>query len=276
MNKKPPQYLRVYMAIRLAARFKSGNYGNVVLPPGSHVTTLSELAKTSGGTVKEIRTALGYLERARLVIITRAQRYHVITLLDYDTSEPDDESEGTSNNDAAGTNRARHGHDLGTIDAASHAKSAPSNTLIREDVEDGGIRHQNNPDSSLASSKNRSKTSQPAVVDLDADDRKVLSEAIAKHFGAKFAGGPTAIWPTGYLEPETSIVEQVLKFLTHELVTPFCEYLRRLPAEHQHGGRKAPKDWPWYVTVAQRFASEPTSPATDLTPTKFNEMTESF
>ena len=124
------------------------------------------------------------------------------------------------------------------------------------------------------------------------EDASILSEAIAKHFGEK-SKTESLLWPSGYREPEVSIVDQVLKFVTHEGVDKFCEYLRRLPAEYQRGGRKAPRDFPWYVVTAKNFASEPPTqqePTQEvcrhrrpydvcgicLTPEKFGQMTECF
>ncbi len=104
--------------------------------------------------------------------------------------------------------------------------------------------------------KTVAKTSQP-VPRFDAGEAKQLSAAIGAHFGVKIET-PSPLWPTGYQEPPASIVDQCLKSLGRDLVSPFCEFLTRLPAENQRGGRKAPRDFPWYVVTAKNFAFEPT------------------
>ena len=87
-----------------------------------------------------------------------------------------------------------------------------------------------------------------------------------------------------------SIVDQVLKFVTHEGVAPFCDYLRKLPARYQRGGLGAPRDFPWYVTTARDFASkQSTQKATTdlcqhgrpynvccLPPEQFDRISEAF
>jgi hypothetical protein len=282
----PAAWFRIFIVILLKVNWKPGTWWNgnknVEIQPGQLVTSVDKLSKAARASSKETRGLLGYLQRANIAAIETANRYSIITVLNWETYQNSDEPEGKLDGKVEGNQRANEGQTEG--------KLAGNNQINQEGKK--GKREENvidKTDTSLASRKNGAKTSEAPVDVLMQDDHRILTEAIALHFGERLAT-KSPLWPSGYREPECSITDQVLKFVTHNGVAAFCDHLRTLPARYQRGGSGAPRGFPWYVTKAQDWARKsPLQKPTEercqhgkeygiccVTPEEFDRMTDSF
>lgn len=76
--------LLVYIRLRLDAKYKPADIGNVHLERGQLVTSVREIARKNGISFQHTRTALERLETTHKITIKSTSKYSIITLLDYD------------------------------------------------------------------------------------------------------------------------------------------------------------------------------------------------
>ncbi len=79
--------LLIYIRLRLAAKFKPCDAGNVHLERGQLVTSAREIAETNGVLIRQARTALERLETTNKIEINSTPKNSIITLLDYECEE---------------------------------------------------------------------------------------------------------------------------------------------------------------------------------------------
>ncbi|MCM1166051.1 MAG: hypothetical protein NC299_10670 [Lachnospiraceae bacterium] len=94
--------LAVYIRLRLAAKYKPADVGNVHLERGQLVTSIREVAEKNGISIRQARTALERLEKTHKIAIKSTAKNSVVTLIDYDC-----ESDSDTQNDTLMTSR-RH------------------------------------------------------------------------------------------------------------------------------------------------------------------------
>jgi hypothetical protein len=80
-------WFRIFILILLRVNWKPNTWFDgfrmIDIPAGSMVTSIRSLSKMTGTTMKQIRGALGYLERARTFSVQGTQRYTIITVLNW-------------------------------------------------------------------------------------------------------------------------------------------------------------------------------------------------
>lgn len=143
-------------------------------------------------------------------------------------------------------------------------------------------------DSCHDSRENRANTCQPSG---DAspkkrekhppEERQALRVAIARHFDEPVNGAGQL------LTPDDDVLDGVLAALGDCTVAAYIRYLQNLSGSYRRGGRGAPRQWGWYVSVARNFAEQtpPKTPTADrcrhglpwgtccLPPAEFEAMT---
>lgn len=76
--------LIVYVRLRYEAKYRAADVGNVHLERGQVLTSVSELARKCGVTIRQARTALERLKSTNKIAINSTPQNSIITLLDYD------------------------------------------------------------------------------------------------------------------------------------------------------------------------------------------------
>lgn len=105
-----PNVLVVFVHCLLRANWKDGRFQGHEVKRGSFVTSLSGMAKETGLSVKQVRTALMHLERTNEVARLSTSKWSVITITNYDLYQSEGKVEGkqkASEGQAKGNNRRR-------------------------------------------------------------------------------------------------------------------------------------------------------------------------
>lgn len=110
----PAEQLKVALTVLALANWKPGSTVSggvrVDVPRGSVMTSLDALATRAGVSKKTVRTSLSNLERLGFLARTAAQRYTLISIVNYETYQDRDDDNGTT----IGTRGAQEGHINGT------------------------------------------------------------------------------------------------------------------------------------------------------------------
>lgn len=93
----------VFLHCLLKANWETGRFQGVEVPRGSFVTSLSQLAKETGLTVKQVRTAINHLKETNEVASKTTSKFSVITINNYDKFQTEGKAEG---NQGAGIGQA--------------------------------------------------------------------------------------------------------------------------------------------------------------------------
>ena len=75
---------RLFIHLLLKANWKEGRFQGVEIPRGSLATSYSSLAKDTGLSVKNVRTALKHLEATGEVAVNRQAKFSVVKVKNYD------------------------------------------------------------------------------------------------------------------------------------------------------------------------------------------------
>ncbi len=76
--------LLVYIRLRVAAKYKAADVGNVHLERGQVATSIREISETNGVSIQQARTALDRLKSTGKITIKSTPKISIITLVDYD------------------------------------------------------------------------------------------------------------------------------------------------------------------------------------------------
>lgn len=95
----------LFLHLLLSANYKNQVWRGQEIPRGSCLTSLRELAKQTGLTVKQVRRAMANLERTHDVVSKRTQLCTVISLCNYETYQSSKEDEGTQKGTQEGTQK---------------------------------------------------------------------------------------------------------------------------------------------------------------------------
>ncbi len=83
----PAAWFRIWIVVLLSANWRETTWWdgdrNVALTPGSFVTLLEKLAVASGSSIRQVRSALDYFEKAKLMTRQTLYRHSIITVLDW-------------------------------------------------------------------------------------------------------------------------------------------------------------------------------------------------
>lgn len=82
--------LLVYIRLRLEAKYKAIDVGNVHLERGQLVTSIRDISEKNNISIRQTRTALERLETSHKIAIKPTAKNSVITLLDYDCDSNSD------------------------------------------------------------------------------------------------------------------------------------------------------------------------------------------
>ncbi len=87
--------LLVYIRLRVAAKYKAADVGNVHLERGQVATSIREIAETNSVSVRQARTALERLKATNKIAIKSTSKISIITLIDYDCEFESDKQNDT-------------------------------------------------------------------------------------------------------------------------------------------------------------------------------------
>lgn len=85
---------KLFLHCLLMANWKDGRWKGIECKRGQFITSIGTLAKETGLTVKEVRTALNHLKWTNEVASSSTSKYTVITVLSYDKYQGEGQSEG--------------------------------------------------------------------------------------------------------------------------------------------------------------------------------------
>lgn len=80
---------RLFIHLLLKANWKDGRFQGTEVPRGSLVTSYNSLAKDTGLSVKNVRTALNHLETTGEVAVNRHPKFSVVTVQNYNVYQTD-------------------------------------------------------------------------------------------------------------------------------------------------------------------------------------------
>lgn len=103
---------RLFIHLLLKANWKDGRFQGTEVPRGSLVTSYSNLAKDTGLSVKNVRTALNHLETTGEVAVNRHPKFSVVTIKNYNVYQTD----GTVTGSQVAVNRQATGSQPATIE----------------------------------------------------------------------------------------------------------------------------------------------------------------
>lgn len=120
--------LLVYIRLRLAAKYKSVNVGNVHLERGQVVTSIREISEKNKISIRQARTALERLETSHKITVKPTAKNSIVTLLDYEC-----DSDINTQNDILTTNKRHAERQTGDTLATQcrHTDDTPS--LLKTD-----------------------------------------------------------------------------------------------------------------------------------------------
>ncbi len=76
--------LLVYIRLRVAAKYKAADVGNIHLERGQVATSIREIAETNGVSIRQARTALERLKATNKITVKSTSKISIVTLIDYD------------------------------------------------------------------------------------------------------------------------------------------------------------------------------------------------
>ena len=117
---------RLFIHLLLKANWKDGRFQGTEVLRGSLVTSYNSLAKDTGLSVKNVRTALNHLETTGEVAVNRHSKFSVVTIKNYNLYQ----SDGIVNGSQAASNRQTSGKQVATIEEVKKVRSKESNNNI--------------------------------------------------------------------------------------------------------------------------------------------------
>lgn len=108
-----PETLSLWIHLLMEANYEDKNWKGIVIPRGSLVTTLPQLSRLTGLTIKQVRTNLSRLISTGEVADKATNKYRVITICKYDTYQVMDDDEGQAEGQSKGRQRADKGQTNG-------------------------------------------------------------------------------------------------------------------------------------------------------------------
>jgi hypothetical protein len=111
---REPTVFKVMAAFILKANWKPKTWYDgrqqVSIPRGSFVTSYPKMAEFCHLSPKQVRSAFTHLENLQFAAYTRAAKWTMVTVLNYEVYQPSVDGQGS----VEGSLRARSGHDEGT------------------------------------------------------------------------------------------------------------------------------------------------------------------
>ncbi|MDR3739299.1 MAG: hypothetical protein P4L40_09800 [Terracidiphilus sp.] len=108
-----PAVLKVMIAFLFRANWKPSSWydgrAQVEIPRGSFITSYAKMAQFCHLSIKEIRGSFEHLERAGFAAYTRASKWTMVTILNYDTYQDLRNEQGTMEGTMSGGMRAQSG-----------------------------------------------------------------------------------------------------------------------------------------------------------------------
>lgn len=114
---------RLFIHLLLKANWKEGRFQGVEIPRGSLVTSYSSLAKDTGLSVKNVRTALKHLEATGEVAVKRQAKFSVVEVKNYDAYQ----TGGTVNGSQTAVKRQANGSQVATIEESKKGRRKENN-----------------------------------------------------------------------------------------------------------------------------------------------------
>ena len=119
-----PETLALWVHILFRASSEDRRWRGILIPKGSVMTTLAELAEASGLSFKQVRTHLKRLVSSGYIILKGTNKYTLITICDSDTCECKNEEEG---NQRANKGQSEGNQNIPAIDCESESYKNETN-----------------------------------------------------------------------------------------------------------------------------------------------------
>ena len=113
----PDAWLKVFIVILLKVNWKCATWWNgareVEVSAGSMITSVDKLAQFSGASKKQVRGCLEYLQAANMAAIETTNKYTHLTILNWETYQSNEATEGKQDGELEGNKRASWGQTKG-------------------------------------------------------------------------------------------------------------------------------------------------------------------
>ena len=103
----------LFLHCLLKANHVQAVFENEIIDRGEFVTSLSHLAEETGLSVKQVRVSLNHLKGTKEVASRSNSKYTVITIVNYDSYQPNGAKDGANEGQAKGKRRASEGQAKG-------------------------------------------------------------------------------------------------------------------------------------------------------------------
>ena len=138
-----PSVLKVMMGFLLKANWKQKTWydgrATIEIPRGAFVTSYAKMAEFCNLSVKQIRLAFVHLEKLDFAAYTRASKWTLVKVLNYDIYQTPNVDEGTDQDTTEGSLRAGSGQGEGTMRATTKEfKNLITTTCASDDARAGG------------------------------------------------------------------------------------------------------------------------------------------
>jgi hypothetical protein len=113
----PDAWLKVFLVILLKVNWKPAMWWNgtreIEVLAGSMITSVDKLAQISRASGKQVRGCLEYLQAANMAAIETTNKYTRLTILNWETYQSNEASEGKQDGELQGNERASRGQAQG-------------------------------------------------------------------------------------------------------------------------------------------------------------------
>lgn len=94
-----PETMALWIHILLRANYEGKRWQGITIPRGSFVTSIDNLASTTGLSAQQVRTSLKRLISTSEITSQSTNRYTILTVCKYDSYQPNEESINKQNNE---------------------------------------------------------------------------------------------------------------------------------------------------------------------------------
>lgn len=128
----------LFLHCLIKANHRPNKWHGITIEPGTFVTSYSKLARETGLSVKQVRTALNHLKSTSEVAHETTSEYSVITIVKWSDYQVLDDEQGTPEDMPMGNQRASEGQAKGKQRATNNNDKNTKNEKNDKEVKNGG------------------------------------------------------------------------------------------------------------------------------------------